>query len=281
LERRKVAQGTLLRATIHLVSARDYWAFALGTKAARQRWWLRAQRGALSADQVRAAAERLRTRLRAGPIGRVELQELLGGTDMANGVGLWLDLVRVPPAGTWDRRRADVFGAATDWLGPPPDDLSPDDALERLVRRYLGGFGPAARPDIASWAGTTVGDLTPVLDRIALRRFQTKDGRALVDLPRQPLPDPDTPAPVRFLAVWDAALLVHARRKGILAEVHRPLVFNTKQPHSMNTFLVDGTVAGTWRFERGRVHCEPFGRLSRADRLEVEEEAERLAAFHS
>ena len=34
LERRRVVQGTLLRSTIHLVSAGDYWAFALGSRAA-------------------------------------------------------------------------------------------------------------------------------------------------------------------------------------------------------------------------------------------------------
>ena len=48
----------------------------------------------------------------------------------------------------------------------------------------------------------------------------------------------------------------------------------------MNTFLVDGQVAGTWRYEKGRVKVEPFGRLSKAVRAELDDEAERLAAFH-
>lgn len=49
----------------------------------------------------------------------------------------------------------------------------------------------------------------------------------------------------------------------------------------MNTFLVDGEVAGTWRYEKGRVKLRPFGRLSKTARAELNEEAERLAAFHA
>jgi hypothetical protein len=86
---------------------------------------------------------------------------------------------------------------------------------------------------------------------------------------------------VRFLPVWDATLLVHARRTQILPERYRPRIFNVKTPNSTNTFLVDGQVAGTWRYEEGRVRVEPFGRLPKTVRAELDEEAERLAAFHA
>ena len=76
-------------------------------------------------------------------------------------------------------------------------------------------------------------------------------------------------------------LLVHARRTQVLPEEYRPLVFNTRTPHSVSTFLVDGTVAGTWRYEGGRVRLEPFEALPRVARRELEDEAERLAAFHA
>ena len=119
------------------------------------------------------------------------------------------------------------------------------------------------------------------LERLELRRFQDEQGKELVDLPRLPLPDADTPAPVRFLPVWDATLLVHARRTQILPERYRPRIFNTKTPNSANTFLVDGQVAGTWRYEQGRVKLAPFGRLSKEARTQLEDEADRLAEFHS
>ena len=122
--------------------------------------------------------------------------------------------------------------------------------------------------------------IRPALERLSLRRFLDEQGKELVDLPRAPLPDPDTPAPVRFLPVWDATLLVHARRTQILPEEYRPRVFNVRTPNSVNTFLVDGQVAGTWRYEKGRVNLKPFGRLPKAVRKELDEEAERLAAFH-
>lgn len=85
---------------------------------------------------------------------------------------------------------------------------------------------------------------------------------------------------MRFLPTWDAALLVHARRTGILPERYRPLVFSTKNPPSVPTFLVDGAVAGTWRYEGGRVKIEPFERLDRAVQRELNREAEGLAAFY-
>lgn len=192
---------------------------------------------------------------------------------------MWVDLVRVPPSGTWEKRRADLYGLADDWLGPWKDDERA--GTEHLARRYLSGFGPATAADIASWAGLKVTALRPVIDEMTLRRFRDGEGAELLDLPRASLPDEDSPAPVRFLPTWDATLLVHARRTQILPEHHRPRVFNTKTPHSMPTFLVDGQVAGTWRYEKGRVVVSPFERLSRAARAEADDEGERLAAFHA
>ena len=132
---------------------------------------------------------------------------------------------------------------------------------------------------MANWAGVTAAAVAPALQRIRIRRFRDERGKELIDLAGAPLPDPDTPAPVRFLPVWDATLLVHARRTQILPELHRPRVFNTKTPHSVNTFLVDGQVAGTWHQHGKRVVTEPFRKLRRDTRRELEQEAERLEGF--
>jgi Winged helix DNA-binding domain len=273
LERRSVVQGTLLRTTIHLVSARDYWPLALGVRRARRDWWLRLQKGTVDGATMRRQAQRLRRALAGGALRADEIKALTSGY-----VGLWLDLVRVPPSGTWDRRRADLYAAAEDWLGP--NDATEAEGLELLVRRYLGGFGPAAVTDVASWSGVPATRLAPALARMSLRRFRDEAGRALVDVPRAPLPGPETPAPVRLLPVWEATMLVHARRTGILPEEYRPRLFSAPNPASANTFLVDGVVVGTWRHASGRIELEPFGRLSRATRREVEDEAERLAELY-
>jgi hypothetical protein len=278
LERRSVVQGTLMRSTIHLVSARDYWPFAIGVRRGRREWWLKSRPKRPSAREMANLAMRLRRRLAKGPMSRAEIAELAGDAERTNGVGLWLDMVRVPPSGTWERRRADLYAAAEDWLGA--SEATHEQGLELLARRYLRGFGPAAPRDIADWAGLPPKQIAPALKRLRLRRFRDEQGGELVDLPRAPLPAAETPTPVRFLAVWDATLLAHARRAGMLAEEHRPRVFNARTPQSVHTFLVDGVVAGTWKFDRDRIRIQPFGRLSKSTRRELDDEADGLAEFH-
>jgi hypothetical protein len=280
LERRAVVQGTLMRVTIHLVSARDYPLFTEGIRQHRREWWIKAHRGRAEKRKVVAAARRVRSLLAEGPRRRGDLVEHLDADNVTwNGVGLWLDLVRVPPSGTWEQRRADLYATADEWLGP--SDVTPTQGVDHLVRRYLGGFGPASLKDVANWAGLPASVLAPAVERLEVRRFRDENGTELLDLPRAPLPAADTPAPVRFLPTWDATLLAHARRTQILPERYRPIVFNTRTPHSMSTFLVDGRVAGTWKYERGRIQLEPFERLSREARRELAEEAERLADLHA
>jgi hypothetical protein len=278
LERRTLIQATLMRNTIHIVSRRDYWPLVLAIRRGRMDWSRRIQK--TEAHELERAAARLREFLADGPRRQPEIVAALGTEVWRPGIAIWVDLVRVPPSGTWERRRADLFGLAEQWVGPPPE-LSEDDALEHLVRRYLGAFGPAPAPDVADWAGLKVGAIAPTLERLKLRRFRDEQGRELVDLPRAQLPPPDTPAPVRFLPTWDATLLVHRRGTGILSKEYRSRIFHVKTPHSFSTFLVDGAVAGTWRYEEGRIRLDPFKRLARTSRAELEEEGERLAAFHA
>jgi hypothetical protein len=273
LEDRTVIQGTLMRSTIHLVAPADYWPFAIAVREARRQSWLRNVRG-LSARQMAGAARTVARRLADGPLARREIEDMIG-KDRARGVGLWLDMVRVPPSGTWERRRADLYGDAAAWLDPEPID--PRDAIAHLVRRYLGGFGPARRHDVASFTGLKLGALKPVLQALELEDL----GDGLLDLPGAPRPDAETPAPVRFLPVWDATLLVHARRTGVLPEDLRPRVFHVRKPHGTPVFLVDGSVAGEWRYDDGRVALEPWTKLDRATRRALDDEAERLAAFHA
>ena len=276
LEERSIVQGTLMRCTIHLVGRDDYWPIAQAVRLPRRAWFLRSRRGQVSAAEMAGAARRLRGRLADGPVGAREADALLGRL-RSSGVGLWVDLVRVPPSGTWERRRADLLGLAEDWV--PPRRLTPAAAREHLVRLYLRAFGPASSRDVANWAGAAVADLTPALRRLPLRHFRGPGGEELIDLPGLPLPSGDTAAPVRFLPHWDAALLVHARRAGILPEEHRPRIFSAKNPHSTAVFLVDGAVAGAWAHRDGRIVLEPYAPLDAADRRELDAEAERLAAF--
>jgi Winged helix DNA-binding domain len=228
-------------------------------------------------------AGRVRALLRDGPRKGKEIQDLLlaDGYPRVAWIGsqVWVDVVRVPPSGTWERKRGDLFALAEEWVGPEKGTEAR--GLVHLIRRYFQGFGPASMNDLSSWAGIPVTTLRPVAEHVGLRRFRDEDGGELLDLPRQPIPDPDTPAPPRFIPTFEATLLAQTRRTGFLPEEHRARVFSTKTPHSVPTFAVDGHIAGTWRYEDGRVKLDPFTPIPRKHRRDLETEADRLAAFHA
>jgi len=276
LEDRSLIQASLMRTTIHIVSRREYWLFANGVRRSRQEWVERL--GSLPSEwKLRGNADRLRDALRDGPRTVRELGEWAKG--FIGTLGLWVDLVRVPPSGTWERRRADRLALAEDWVGP--NQCTEEDGLAHLVRSYLRAFGPAAWKDIASWAGLSVTSARRGGARLELTAFRDERGGELVDLADSKLSPEDAVAPVRFLPHWDANLLVHARRTGLLPEEHRPRVFSTKNPFSVGVYLVDGRAVGAWSLVDSHIALEPFEPISKADQRAVEREREALETFHA
>ena len=280
LHRRSVIQGTLMRETIHLVPRRDYALLAAAIRRSGQEWWRRVNKVAIDMDPFAQRADEF---FRGTERTRKEVEEFLLSHDFPKqsiwGFGHWVDLIRVPPSGTWERRRAHTFALAEEWIGPV--DATEDEGIEHLVRRYLAAFGPAKSDDIARWSGIPVSRLKPYLERMELRRFRDEQGKVLLDVRRAPLPDPDTHAPVRFLPTFDATLLAHARRTGILDEDYRKVIFDVRAPHGLAPFLVDGRVVGLWKHQDGRVDLEPFEPIPRKWKRELDEEAKALAAFHA
>jgi Winged helix DNA-binding domain len=273
LVRGHVMKASLMRGTLHLVSARDYPLYEAALRRDPAPWTTGRPKPA--PELVRSAASFAREP-RSGAELRAFIEERRGpGTEEENRRDLnWLrhlvPLVPQPESGVWGFIRGVRLSS---YDGPKPRR---DEALEHLVRRYLAAFGPASRADLADWSGQARKTLDPALERMRLRRFLDEEGRELLDLPRAPLAEPDAPAPVRFLSRWDELLIGHADRRRVIPEEHgaRKLVL-AGDP----TVLVDGFVAGTWRVERGRVVVEPFDPLPRAVRREVEDESVRLAAF--
>ena len=288
MEAREVIHGTLMRVTIHSVTARDYWPIVAGIRRSRQEWMRRVSGGRVDEFDFAAAGDALRGVLRDGPLRARDVTRLMaerGFPRESVGRGsLWTDLVRIPPSGTWERRANDLYELAERWLPPesqPGGVADEADGINLLLRRYLGAFGPARVADFANWAGLPPRTAAHAAHDAQLRHFRDEAGRVLVDLPDAPLPAEDTPAPVRFLPVWDATLLVHCRATQILPEAYRPLIFNTRTPQSVPCFIVDGQVAGTWRYNSGAVVTDAFAVLPAALRRAVDAEAARLTQFHT
>ena len=273
LTRGHVLKASLMRGTLHLVSARDFPLYDAALQRDPAPWTTGRPRPA--PELVRATASFAREP-RSGAELRAFIVEQRGpGTDEENHRDLnWLrhliPLVPQPESGMWGFVRGVRLRA---YNGARPRH---DEALEHLVRRYLAAFGPATRADVAAWSGQVLKTLDTALERMQLRRFLDEDGRGLLDLPRAPLADADVKAPVRLLSRWDEMLIGHADRRRVIPEEHesRKLMLSGDP-----TLLVDGFVAGTWKIERGRVVVEPFAPLPRTVRREVEDESTRLAAF--
>lgn len=276
LEDRSVVQATTLRVTIHLHSAAAFWRIAMGVRQARRTWWLRLQVPPVGEADVVAKAERLRAALSDGPRDVKELGS--DGAGFIGNHGLWVDLVRVPPSGTWERRRADRLALAEQWIGRP--NVTEREGMQHLVEAYLRAFGPAPWPDIATWAGVPAPWLREASANLSFMRYRDERGRELVDLPDLPVADPETPAPVRFLPTWEAMLLVHARRTQVLPEEHRPKVFSQKNPFSVGSVLIGGQAAASWAWRDEAIVVHPWRELGSAEQDELESERVRLEAFH-
>jgi Winged helix DNA-binding domain len=286
LERRRVVKATLMRGTLHLVSADDYLALSAALQPALDLLWRRYAPGAERDHYERLARATLEfaAEPRTGPELRDFVASLVG-VEPAAAENVWWrirtngPLLRLPPDGVWGGGARVWVGTAESWLGRAPA-ADVDAATARLVRRHLAAFGPARIADACRWSGLAVVRISRVIDRLApeLRRFRDEQGRELFDLRRAPLPPADTPAPARLLAMWDSMLLAFDERTRILPEEYRKVVID-KRGDVAQTILVDGRVCGVWHAEGRRVRLEPFEPLPRNVRRELEGEAARVEAF--
>lgn len=290
LAERSIVKGTLMRSTLHVVSAADFlqlWP-AVAPMLGRARRQDRAHPpNATRLADLRAKAEAFT----AKPRGLGELREHLGEAHgMTPEEILWwirrsVAFAHAPSDVPWSCGRRPRLAHALPWLGADGWPTN-DEALRHLVRRYFGAFGPATAADLARWSGLAVGTLRPgvaALDAAGeLRRFSDERGRELLDLQGAPLPDAAIPAPPRLLPMWDSTLLAFADRTRLISDADRRVVI-ARNGDTLPTFTVDGVVAGTWWAEAvggGRTHIEiePFRPpLKRPYARALEEEGERLA----
>lgn len=286
LESREVVRIALMRSTIHLVTARDCLALRPLVQPVIERG-LGGNYGkrlaGLDREELAAAGRAL---VEAGPLPPAELGRRLAERwpdrdpdALAQAIRAWVPLVQVPPRGVWGRSGPIAHTTAEAWLGQP---LVPDPSPDDVVLRYLGAFGPASVKDIQTWSGLT--RLRDVIERLRprLAAFRDERGRELFDLPDSPRPEPDTPAPARFLYDFDNLLLSHADRSRIIRDEYRKRLVS-KNGVLPGTVLVDGFVRGIWKIEQHGVAAtltiQPFEPVSEQDAAALTEEGERLLAF--
>jgi hypothetical protein len=286
-----VIRARLMRGTLHLVSARDFYAYAVATQDLQRGAWNRLQVGqGVDPKAVAKLAVAFAREPRTKEDVVAHLTERLGSF---GGPYKWLiwrfvsahaDLVSAPPGGHWAYGGTDApYVAARHWIarGSRPAE---DDALRLLINRYLAAFGPASLADIAQFAGQVPARIRPVLEGLgpSLRRFTDEQGRLLFDLPRAARPAADVKAPVRFLPRYDEVLIGYEHRDRVIAAKHRAAVYK-KNALIEAVFLVDGLAAGTWALESTKTEAvlriRPFGALARADRAAATGEGVALARF--
>lgn len=292
LAERTVVKATVMRGTLHLLSAREFPFYATATAAARSDLWRNpALEAGLDLDRLEARLLRYTATTPrtfdelalliadAAPGDRDRQRYLIRRLVFNRGA-----VVHTPPSGTWRHFRTGGYVAARTWVSGWREPAV-DEATDQVVRRHLGAFGPATVDDIASWSSIRTPLIRESLARLrGIIRARDPRGRELYDLARAPRPDPETVAPVRFLPKWDSTLLAYAapERVRILPERHRKTVI-LKNGDVLQTILVDGLVAGTWTtaLSRGEaiLTVAPFAKLARADRTALILEGERLIRF--
>jgi hypothetical protein len=284
---RRAVRMSLMRATIHLVSARDALTLRPLIQPVLDRGFRgspfgRAVAGRDMTDVMAAGRALVEARPHTSPeIARTLAERFpdIPTDSLAYVVSYLIPLVQVPPRGLWGRTGPVARMSLEAWLGRP---LASSPSPDELVLRYLGAFGPATVQDVRAWSGLT--GLGPVVDRLRpqLEILRDERGRELFDLPEAPRPDPDTPAPPRFLPEYDNVLLGHADRSRIIP-AGRAIPLAPGNGAAMGSVLLDGMLAGTWRVSRdasgATLAIDPFEPVGRSARIGLEEEGHRLLAF--
>jgi len=282
---RSAVRIALMRGTIHLVSARDAW----GLRPLVQPVMDRVQKSqfgkrlaGVDLDEVVAMGRRFvdeqpRTFKALGDhlLTRWPDRDRFG---LEQAVRTGVPLVQVPPRGLWGLSGPIAHTSIDAWLGEPPGELP---TIDSVVMRYVAAFGPASVMDAQAWSGLT--RLGEVFERLRpeLVTFRDEGGREVFDLPDGPRPDPDTPAPPRFLYDFENMLLSYADRSRVIAPETVRGIERTQE--SLSTFTLDGFVAGIWGVQRDRgratLTITPLGALSPADTDALADEGAGLLAF--
>ena len=253
------------RGTLHLMRPEDHWwllplttpQLAAGNRRRLTEEGVSARAAARGVDVVTEA-------LADGPTSRAQLRARLDAARVPN-AGQAFVHVMVAATIAGHVARGPVLGRelawvnVEQWLGPRPPAVDRDDALARLVRRYLQGHAPAAPEDLAKWAGITLGDARAGFAGASTALAPWGHDPTLTTLAELgDVPAPRLPRP-RLLGPFDPAL--HGwRDRELFTGSHQDVI--TSNGIFRPVVLVDGRVVATWGLASGTVGIrllEPIG----------------------
>jgi len=171
------------------------------------------------------------------------------------------------------------------------DMVDEDEAKEKLLIKYLHGYGPASVQDFAYWSGLMASEARRAIENGAgslLEEVEIKGvkGRFLMLKEDFKLLDSislDEKAPLCLLPKFDSLVLGHKDRTRVIRNEYKERVFRPKTGDVAATLLINGQVVGTWKHEKTKssltVMIKPFHKLVKEDLKEVEEKARGLSQF--
>jgi hypothetical protein len=286
--KRQVVRATHFRATIHVMTTKDYVGFRSTIQPSLENAIRAVLRDRVAGLDLETLLARARTLLADQPRTFEDLRQRFLDADpnaderaMGYAVRLMLPLVQMPVGdAAWAFPSQACFALADQWLKREIPLRAPS-RVNDLVLRYLATYGPATVAEVQGWSG--VPHLKDALESLRPRlvTFRDERRRELFDLPDAPRPDPDVPAPVRFLPEYDHAIGARADER-LVAKDHRPRVFLSALRIAA-TVLIDGFVAATWKLARTKstatISIEPFAPFAPRTRKQVEAEGDALIRF--
>ena len=164
---------------------------------------------------------------------------------------------------------------------PGAPQMSRDEALSTLTRRYFQSHGPATARDFAWWSGLTVADAKRGLD-INKARHERVGGMIYWTMGRERRGATRGDL-VHLLPIYDEYLIAYRDR---VAVPHGPQAIGPLMRGSVtfqHALVIRGQVAGTWRIARGReaVHVAivPFRSMTPLERRALGRAVERFERF--
>ena len=145
------------------------------------------------------------------------------------------------------RGKQQTFVLLDEWA-PDSRELSREESLAELTRRYLSSHGPATVHDFARWAGLTVTEARSGIEAATPESVSEKiDGNEYWTTEDTPGYAEINDSSVHLLPGFDEYVIGYKDRGAVLAEEHAHKIVPGKNGVFLPIIVVGGRVVGTWK----------------------------------